>query len=218
MSVFAATSRGSAVSPSSTATAARAKTAKATTLFVAIVVVAVCAFGGNFVLSHRSADLRAAAAAKAAAASYSAKAERGRNVEAHAAAYQARLVAGRTAYPTRRDQAAIIDDIAFLAARTGVTWSAGQQGAAATGFAVVPGAAGSLTPYAAAISVSGTLPQVLAFVRGISSMPRAATADSLGLTWISATKVKAALDVVAWSSGGAPTPGAAGSTSGGTAG
>lgn len=172
-------------------------------IFVGIVVLAVIAFGGHLVASRRASDLRAAAADRTAAANYDTQAALGRRVEASATSYQHRLAAGKAAFPTRRDQAQIIKDLDALASRSGVVWSDGSQGATAS-VQGVPGPTKGLTPWDVSVSVQGSLSEVLAFVSGISHMPRAASPSALALTWQSGSAVKANLTVVAWSAGGAP--------------
>jgi len=179
-----------------------ASTSRSLMIFAGIIAIAVVAFGGHIVLSRRASDLRSAASDRAAAASYDTQAALGRKVEASASSYRHRLAVGKAAFPSRRDQAQIIRDLDALAARSGVVWSDGSQGATAS-VQGVPGPTGGLTPWDVAVSVQGGLSEVLAFVSGISHMPRAASPSSLALTWQSKNTVQAGLTVVAWSGGGA---------------
>lgn len=185
-------------------------TNRALAVFVAILVVAVLGIGGHYVLHRRHDELAAARADRVQAAAYEAKAVLGRQVEAHATSYERRLSTGKALFPTRRDQAEIIDDLVSLATRTGVSWpdASEQQASAST----VPGpSGGGLTPYTVSLSVQGSLSQILAFVSGVGHMSRAATASGLSLTWqgskskTAPSVVKADLTVIAWSAGGAPT-------------
>lgn len=193
------------VDPSGTArsTTKPASINRALAVLVGIVVAAVVVVGGHLVLSRRASDLRTATADRSAAADYETQAALGRRVETSAASYEHRLAAGETTFPARRDQAGIIRDLDALASRSGVVWSDGAQGATAS-VAGVPGPTGGLKPWDVTVAVQGDLSEVLAFVSGISHMPRAASPSALALTWQSATTVKASLSVVAWSAGGTP--------------
>lgn len=177
-----------------------ASASKPLTVLAGVVVLAVIGFGGHLVLSRRGADLRAAAADRAATARYDTQAALGRRVERSAASFERRLSAGKAAFPSRRDQAEIITDLDALAARCGVVWSDGSQGATGS-VQGVPGPTGGLKPWDVTVAVQGGLSEVLSFVHGVSRMPRAASPSALSLTWPSKNMVKATLTVVAWSAG-----------------
>jgi len=172
-------------------------------IFAGVVVLAVVGFGGHLVLSRRAADLRTAAADRAATERYDTEAALGRRVEASAASFERRLASGTAAFPSRRDQAEIITDLDALASRCGVAWSDGSQGATVP-VQGVPGPTGGVAPWDVTVAVQGGLPEVVSFVQGISHMPRAASPSALSLTWPSRTVVKATLTVVAWSAGRNP--------------
>lgn len=174
---------------------------------LAVLAVVAVAVGAHVVLHRRSVDLSQAAAARTATAHYDAQAAAGRVAESHAKSLEAKLAAGKVVLPDRRGQAEIINDLASLAARTGVAWTDGSQASVSS----VPGPTDGLTPFTLTVSVQGGLHQVLAFVSGVSRMPRAASPSSLVFSWQSGSMVKANLSVIAYSQGSSgPTTGVSG--------